>query len=190
MNTPAHSIINLAILRRGKFASDTWPILIGSWLPDAAMFIFYGWAKWVGIPDSIIWSETYYLPFWQNIFAVGNSIPLALLGFGICCWLRRLGWVAMFASMLLHHLADLPLHHEDAHQHFWPLSSYRFISPVSYWDRQHFGAYGALLELGLMLIASFFLLRRLRSRWEKGVIILMNLLYLGGYWQLYLQSST
>ena len=74
------------------------------------------------------------------------------------------------ASMVLHHLADLPLHHDDAHQHFWPLSSVRFISPVSYWDVDHLGRLGATIELVLVLIASAYLLPRLSSRFSQGLL--------------------
>jgi len=185
MNTPGHSILNLALLNRGYLAGNPWPILLGSWLPDAAIFIFYGWAKAVNLPASVIWQEAYYRPFWQEIFAIGNSIPLALMGAGLFLWLRRPAGVALFASMLLHHLEDFPLHHNDAHQHFWPLSAYRFISPVSYWDPDHYGAYGALVEASLTLIASIYLWTRSRSRWGRGTLILINVAYLVGYWQLY-----
>ncbi|MGF1460015.1 MAG: hypothetical protein ACFBSG_13435 [Leptolyngbyaceae cyanobacterium] len=186
MNTPSHSILNLAILDRAGLKGCTWPILIGSWLPDIAMFVFYGWASWQQLPPATIWQEAYYEPFWQNIFAVGNSIPLAMLGIGWGLWRRQRWAIALFASMLLHHLGDLPLHHEDAHQHFWPLTNYRFVSPVSYWDRDHYGMYGALLELILTAIASLHLLKRLRSTWGKALIISTNCAYLFGYWQLYL----
>lgn len=185
MNTPGHSILNLAILQRGELAGCTWPIVIGSWLPDAAIFVFYGWAKASGLPEAVIWREAYYRPFWQDIFAIGNSMPLALVAAGVAIWLRRPGWVALFASMLLHHLEDFPLHHDDAHQHFWPVSDYRFVSPVSYWDPDHHGAYGALTELILTAIATAFLWRRVRSRWGRGLLILVNAAYLMGYWQLY-----
>ena len=33
---------------------------------------------------------------------------------------------------------------------FFPFSNIRFTSPVSYWDRNHYGTWGALLELGLV----------------------------------------
>jgi hypothetical protein len=185
MNTPSHSILNLAILDRGNLKGCTWPIIFGSWLPDAAIFVFYGWAKVMGLPEQVIWNEAYYTPVWQSIFAIGNSIPLALVGLGLCLWAKFPGGVALAASALLHHLEDLPLHHEDAHQHFWPLSDYRFISPVSYWDADHYGAYGALTELALVMVASVVLWRRVRSRWGRGLLLLVNTLYIGGYWQFY-----
>ena len=185
MNTPSHCILNLAILDRGSLKGCTWPIVLGSWLPDAAIFVFYGWARLMGLPEEVIWSEAYYAPAWQHIFAIGNSMPLALLGLSLCLWLKRPAWIALFASALLHHLEDLPLHHEDAHQHFWPLSDYRFVSPVSYWDPAQFGRYGALAELTLTLVASVVWWRRVRSRWVRGALVVVNVLYLAGYWQFY-----
>lgn len=185
MNTPSHSILNLAILRRGQSPALTWPVLVGSWLPDAALFVFYGWAKGVGLPDSVIWQQTYYEPVWQDVFAVGNSIPLALAGWGLAARFKWPWGAALFASALLHHAADLPLHHEDAHRHFWPISDVRFVSPVSYWDPDHFGAYGALGELLLVIAASLLLWSRVRSPVGKGLLALTNLLYLAGYLRFY-----
>ncbi|HSM82766.1 MAG TPA: hypothetical protein VLS96_13835 [Nodosilinea sp.] len=172
MNTPSHLILNLALLRRPLPAAMTWPILIGALIPDAALFVFYGWARGQGLPEATIWSETYYSEPWQSIFAVGNSVPLGLLAVGIGYGLRRTWLSLVGASMVLHHLADLPLHHDDAHQHFWPLSSVRFISPVSYWDVDHLGRLGATLELSLVLIAAVYLLPRLESRLSKGLLAL------------------
>lgn len=174
MNTPSHLILNLALLRRPLAPAMTWPILIGAVIPDAAMFVFYGWARWQGLPEQTIWGEAYYSQPWQAVFAVGNSMPLGLLGVALGFRLRRFwfgpGVGFLGASMVLHHLADLPLHHDDAHQHFWPLSSMRFISPVSYWDVDHWGRLGATIELVLVLIASAYLLPRLGSRFSKGLL--------------------
>jgi len=133
MNTPSHLILNLALLRRPDQGGYTWPILLGAMAPDAALFVFYGWAKWVQqLPESVIWREAYYSQPWQDIFAIGNSIPLALLGLAVSVALKQTAWGLFFASMVLHHLCDLPLHHDDAHRHFVPLSDVRFTSPVSY----------------------------------------------------------
>ena len=38
-------ILNLAILRRPDQVIYTWPILLGAIAPDAAIFVFYGWAR-------------------------------------------------------------------------------------------------------------------------------------------------
>ena len=188
MNTPSHSILNLAILGHAPRMALTWPILIGSWLPDAALFVFYGWAKLAGIPETTIWNEVYYTPFWQDVFALGNSIPLALLGWSLATW-QKWPWVAALClSMLLHHAEDLPFHNEDAHRHFWPLTDFRFISPISYWDPEHFGAYVALAELLLVFLASLILVSRVRSRFGQGLLVFTNVVYAIGYIGFYLRN--
>lgn len=181
MNTPSHLILNLAVLRRPAPPPMTWPILLGALLPDAAIFIFYGWARWQQMPAQIIWGDAYYSQPWQSIFAVGNSIPLAVLGLALGYTLKR-PWLSLLsASMVLHHLADLPLHHDDAHQHFWPFSSFRFISPISYWDVDHWGRLGSTIELALVLAAAVYLLPRLSSSISKSllaaIVVLMTVAY-------------
>ena len=101
--------------------------------------------------------------------------------------LGRTGIALLFASILLHCLEDLPLHHDDGHRHFWPFSNFRFESPVSYWDPNYYGAIAGQIELGLMLIASVYVFRRVRSRWTKGLLILANALPL--LTQLYFSAS-
>ena len=181
MNTPSHLILNWAVLRRPLPPTMTWPILLGALIPDLALFIFYGWARWQAMPERVIWSEAYYSEPWQSIFAVGNSLPLGLLGVFLGLGLRR-AWIGYLgASMGLHHLADLPLHHDDAHQHFWPFSSFRFVSPVSYWDAEHFGLLGSTIEVVLVLGATAYLLPRLTSALAKGLLSLGALVTLVGY---------
>ncbi|MEA5466170.1 hypothetical protein [Leptothoe sp. PORK10 BA2] len=195
MNTPSHVILNLALLGRQSRSQMNSPIIWGALLPDLAMFGFYAWAKLVArMDEATIWQEVYYQPFWQTVFDVGNSIPLALLAMGIAFWLgqrypqwRSGGHVIIFlaASVILHCLADLPLHVDDGHRHFWPLSNFRFESPVSYWDPDHHGAVVALVELSLVLIASWPVWKLLRSRWLKALLIgsigLMGVAYVGFY---------
>jgi membrane-bound metal-dependent hydrolase YbcI (DUF457 family) len=203
MNTPSHVILNLAILHRrlaGRLtappgsqadtrgsSTQTTAIILGSLLPDAALFVFYGWARFfTAASERQIWGELYYGDGWQDIFAVGNSIPLALAGLGLALWRKHPAWVALFASMVLHHGEDLPLHNEDAHRHFFPFSDVRVISPVSYWDADHFGAYAALGEAILVMVASVWLWRQHRNPWGRGLLLVVNSTYLWAYSQFYL----
>jgi hypothetical protein len=75
-----------------------------------------------------------------------HSLPLVALAATL---LRTAPARAFLASMALHAVADLLTHHDDAHRHLWPLSGWRFASPVSYWDPAHFGAWFAPLECAL-----------------------------------------
>lgn len=182
MNTPAHAIFNLALLGRKKQPQWNPLIIWGALIPDLAMFAFYLWLKLAtDIPESQIWQVEYYRPFWQTLFDWFNSIPLALLGMGVMFYARRTGIALLFASILLHCLEDLPVHHDDGHRHFFPLSNFRFESPVSYWDPDHYGIVVGRIEMVLVVIASIYVFRRVRSRWTKGLLISANVLPLLTY---------
>jgi len=177
MNTPTHAVLNLAFL--GRKNKPEWnPLIIwGALIPDLAMFVFYAYLRLAtDIPEPQIWQVEYFRPAWQLLFDWFNSIPLALLGFGIMLYAKRTGIALLFASVALHCLEDLPLHNDDAHRHFLPLSDYRFISPVSYWDSAHYGNIVASVELIVMVAMSIYVFKRVRSRWTKGLLIVANAL--------------
>ena len=161
MNTPAHLVVNLALMGGGARRAHTGAIAVGALLPDLPMFGFFLWERFVkGTPQHTIWSERYFDASWQGFFDLFNSIPLALVGLAIALALRRLGPALLFGSVLLHCLLDLPLHREDGHRHFAPLSDWRFISPVSYWDPVHLGAVGSGVETLALCAAAVALWRR------------------------------
>jgi hypothetical protein len=186
MNTPSHLILNLAVLGGMAPVPCHWAIALGAILPDLPIFGFYGWAKGIArLPDAQIWSTTYFEPGWQVVFAISHSIPLAVAGLAIAYRWKQVPAMLLFASMILHSLLDLPVHHDDAHHHFYPLSHYRLISPVSYWDVNHYGAVGALVELILVIIATGVLLSRGQPRWGTGLLLAVNGFYAVGYLRLY-----
>ncbi|MEO0540952.1 MAG: hypothetical protein AAFZ80_08810 [Cyanobacteria bacterium P01_A01_bin.105] len=197
MNTPTHAIVNLALLGRKSRPDWNSPIIWGGMIPDLAMFVFFGWATLgTDMTGEQIWGEAYYDPLWQTFFDLWNSIPLALIGVGLGLWLRR-RWrstgtaVALCcASVVLHCLVDLPIHAEDAHRHFWPLSNYRFESPVSYWDPAKGGNIFAPFELALALALSVYLFSWLRSRLTQALLIFSNLLFLTFFIRFYLQTPS
>ena len=122
-------------------------VTAGAILPDAPMFVFYGWQKLVeGTVESDIWGHLYFEDHWQLFFDIFNSIPLMLL-LMLICRVFDLQWGLLLAgSALLHLCCDLPVHHDDAHRHFLPLTHWRFASPVSYWDPDHHGMWFMLFE--------------------------------------------
>jgi hypothetical protein len=75
-------------------------------------------------------------------------------------------------------LTDLPVHHDDAHPHFWPLTLWTFASPVSYWDPAHFGREWGMFEIGLGLVLAVILWRRHHSPWARIAIGIAGLSYL------------
>ena len=92
-----------------------------------------------------------------------------------------------FISMVMHSLLDLPVHNDDAHRHFFPFSDYRFISPFSYWDVNHYGAIVAFVEMSLVLASTVYLFSAFRSYWVRGLMVSVNVVYLFGYFRFYLR---
>ena len=63
-----------------------------------------------------------------------------------------------------HVLTDALTHAEDARPILWPLSEWRFRSPISYWDRSYHGHAFAAVEHGtLLLIVARTISRRVRA---------------------------
>lgn len=189
MKTPSHAIINLAILGRTQHSELNLLIVTGGVLPDIPIFLFYFWAKYVvRLPEATIWSESYYEPFVQNIVALFHSMPLAAIGWLIAYYCGWQNVQILFISMILHSLGDLPVHHDDAHRHFFPFSNYRFISPFSYWDRNHYGAIVSVVEMLLVLASTCRILGFVNSYIGKGLLILVNCFYFIGMLFFYVRS--
>ena len=161
MNTPAHVVLNALVLGRGRWQAAWLPITAGAVLPDLPMVGFYAYQRLVlGTPEGVIWSDAYFRPDWQLLFNLFNSIPLLGLAALLSWRVGAFRTLALFASMIVHCLADLPLHHDDAHAHFLPISSWRFHSPVSYWDPEHHGRFLTLVEMGFVLAGAGWLALR------------------------------
>lgn len=172
-------MFNLLVLDRGRRAF--LPVLAGGLLPDLPMFVFYGFHKLVvGMPEAVIWREAYYAPGWQAVIDLPNSLPLLALAGLLSYRAGAHGWTWLFGSMALHALSDLPLHAGDAHRHFWPLSDWRFESPVSYWDPAHFGRYVGLGELALLVGGTVLLCRRYTERPRRIAVLLAAGTYAAG----------
>lgn len=187
MNTPAHALLNLALLsRRPASHAHSGAIIVGAVIPDIAIILFYAWHLLLGTGETQIWSVEYYRPLWQAGFDAFNSIPLMLIAMLLCWKLRHPLWLTFFASMLLHCFGDLPLHHDDAHRHFFPLSDWRFSSPVSYWDPAHYGQWASLAEIFAVAGASLYLTWRAPTTrlwvWTGLAIYLLYWMYVLYAW--------
>jgi len=180
MNTPSHAIINWCLLGNKKSLRLVWAILLGSVLPDLPIFGFYFLQKVIlGNPDALIWSEIYFQGHWQDLFDLTHSVPIALVGFGAAYYFKSPAGKVFALSFLLHSALDFPVHHDDAHRHFYPFSHFKFFSPVSYWDPKHYGYVGASIE-GLMVLASTICLYRRSSSFKaRALFALLFVTYLG-----------
>ncbi|GMR24125.1 MAG: hypothetical protein BMS9Abin37_2629 [Acidobacteriota bacterium] len=171
MNTPAHAVVNLLLLGKRDRPSLFAPIAFGAILPDLPMFLFYVYQKvWLGTPEHTIWSESYYLTVWQAFFDVFNSLPLMVLAALVAYAAKSPRVVAVFASMMLHAVCDLLLHHNDAHRHFFPFLEWRFFSPVSYWDPRYYGSIVSSIETVVVVVGASWLLKQYPAKGARGFL--------------------
>ena len=179
MNTPAHVVLSLLCMGRSDRRPTLKPLILGALLPDAPMVVFFMVERFIfNRSQDYIWGTAYFLPHWQNFIDAFNSIPIMLIGLGISVWQKSLFGKLFFLSMLLHVAGDLPLHHDDGHSHFFPLTDWKFVSPVSYWDVNHHGGIVAVLEVLFVIAASGMLIRNYSSLKAKIGIGIMGGLYL------------
>ncbi len=187
MMSQTHVLMASALLARPNQKLRASAILIGAIVPDLAIFALFGWSKFAGIPEATVWRDLYWQQPWQTLTALGNSIPLygALLLLAVI-FLRapralfRPGTFLLFFALaaLIHVLGDLPVHVRDAHRHFWPLTDWKFISPVSYWNPNHHGDVFKYFEFALGVILSLVLMFRFKGFLPRLVLSITILLYL------------
>lgn len=154
MNTPAHLAASLIVWKDVPNWRHASAVTLGAFLPDLPMYGFYLYQKLVGSTEQQIWTHLYFQPHWQLFFDLFNSIPIACVIWAFCRWRAFRFGELLALSALLHMLCDLPVHHDDGHCHFLPLSDWRFRSPISYWDPQHYGMIVACIEFLGATVAS------------------------------------
>ncbi|MDE9450768.1 cobalamin biosynthesis protein CobQ [Aliiroseovarius sp. Z3] len=183
MNTPAHLMFGAAAFGRDR--PTTLAALFGALLPDLSLYLMASWALFVKhIPERVVFGELYFSDNWQRVFAIDNSVILwgTALGLGVAVKARVL--IAFAGAGLLHIFADFLLHHDDGRQHFWPVSTWVFESPVSYWDsRHHAGWIGPVISI-LSLLFTLVLWRRLPHwgwRLTFGLLLAAELYTLRGW---------
>ncbi|MEM6277004.1 MAG: cobalamin biosynthesis protein CobQ [Pseudomonadota bacterium] len=170
MNTPAHLIMGAAAFGKPERNAVTLAAIIGAMIPDASLYALAGWELMVkGTPGDVVFGQMYFSVAWQQIFAIDNSFVLWGIALGIAIWSRATWAVALCSAALLHIALDFPLHNEDARMHFWPISDWKFFSPISYWDSSSGGQVVGVIELILVIAMTAYLLWRFRSWWWRGV---------------------
>lgn len=159
-------------MRRDKPVRNT-AVFLGALAPDLSIFVMYAWARLVeGLSASEVWRVLYWQEPWQTLSAISNSIPLWAMATALGLAVRQPIVFALGAAGLLHVSLDFPVHAGDAHVHFWPITDWRFHSPLSYWDARHFGHVIAPLEAMLGVVLSVLIWRRFRSLWVRTLLVI------------------
>lgn len=171
MMTPTHLVIGAAALARQGEPVRNSLVLAGALIPDLSIYILFAWSRGVmGVSEHEVWRVLYWQEPWQLLSALSNSFPLWLGGLALALLARSPVAAAFAGAGILHLMADFPVHNADAHVHFWPFTGWRFHSPLSYWDRDHYGDVVSLVELALMLVLMAVLWRRFRAVWVRALL--------------------
>jgi len=173
VNVPAHLIFGAAAFGKPGQPRVTTAAVLGSFVPDISLFVMAGWSLFVaGIDPSVVFGQYYFSDRWQQVFAVDNSFVLWGAGLGMAIWARRPVLVAFIAAVLLHLAFDFALHNDDARIQFWPISDWKFYSPLSYWDPRYYANIVSPVETVLTLILAGVLYMRFRRLGARVLIIL------------------
>jgi membrane-bound metal-dependent hydrolase YbcI (DUF457 family) len=164
----SHFLWNL-IAARGR----SWglPFAVGAVLPDVVYFplmirilLTEGPGEW---GDLALWDAATAHPITRALHSylpAGLAFVLAYLA----GWMWLLPWLG---GVLSHVLLDMLTHVSDAYPILWPLSDYRFPTPISYWDPAYHGREFNLIEqtalFGTLLVLSIRYLRRRLSAGRK-----------------------
>lgn len=184
MNSPTHTLLALALLSKRGETKRNWAVFIGSILPDAAIYLWAPYQRFVnGISGEEMWRELYFQAPMQNLIAYINSIPIyAALALGGYIAMKRLvkwGALLLFFALaaLIHMATDLPVHAHDAYRHFWPISDWRFFSPLSYYEADKHAGWVSLVEAIIALISIIVLWRRFPKLWVRIILGILAALY-------------
>ena len=149
-------------------------VTAGAVLPDVPAIAFHAYYRLIRHwPEEMI-QRTGVINPWKTATMVLHAFPVWLVLLGVAAWRRWTLPTALAATLLLHAALDLPVHHGDALRQLWPISNYRFISPVSYWDPNFHAAWVRLVELSMLLGATWLLWRRYHSPWLRTALVITN----------------
>jgi len=187
MNTPVHLIMGAAAFGKRDMRAVTWAAIAGGFLPDLSLFAMAGVSIFLlGYPPQQVFGEFYYSSAWQQVIAVDNSFVLWGVAFGLALWRKVPGMIAFCGAAFLHLVFDFPLHNHDARMHFWPLTDWKFISPVSYWEGARGGNLVAVAEVLIVAVLGIYLLIRHSDIWLRVAFTLLMLMQIAPFviWRL------
>ena len=183
MNTPTHVLVAEVAVGRRLIDGAPLAALVGGALPDLVLGVLavidgvgrLATGRTAGLTR---WDEP-----WATFGAMTNSGPVWMVLIGLGVWLSRRAASGKLAGRgelmavagtagLLHVVIDFLTHADDAHRHLWPLSSWAFHSPVSYWDHDHFAGWLIPLEAVVAIGSAVMLWPRFRSGGARILLLL------------------
>lgn len=182
MMSQTHTLIALAALSKKGDTKRNWAVFIGSIIPDAFIYVCWTWLTFIkGESQDRIWNEIYFAPPMQLTASIFNPVliyaALAMLGwvYRKALWAKLLMFFALAA--LIHIAFDAPVHNDDAYAYFWPVSDWKYISPLSYWDVDHHAGWVSIIEAFIGIGAIAILWQRFSKRWVQILLVILIMSY-------------
>ncbi len=179
--TTTHVVTNMLLARRARadensggvptvLSADPKWFAIGGFAPDVGLYLLTaGAAAYFPLVRDMSFRESMEYAFNTLFFedpvwiAVQNTLhsPVVLAGLLAAGKVKKSSRLMAFAAgCLLHTAMDIPVHHNDGPLVFFPFDwSYRFDSPVSYYDRDHYGQIVAPIDLAITVLGGAYLIR-------------------------------
>jgi hypothetical protein len=156
----------------------TFAFVAGGLLPDIPTYVFFFVHTFlIGSSQQDMWQTLYFDSAWSPIITLSHSLliwPFLLL-FATVTKRTLLEFFA--ASALLHVVIDFFVHNDDAYRHFWPLSDWKFLSPLSYYDPQYYGQWVGAIDAIIIIGLLVWLMTIYKSRSARTGIGIVILLY-------------
>lgn len=165
MRTFSHALIALAAANRVK-RSSLLAFAAGSVLPDLPLLTLTGvsllsgpsWAEGMtrmhdAYETSPLWIGLHNAPHSLVVYGVATLVAMLLKP----SFVKNLLLLAI-AGAALHTVIDVFTHAGDGPRFLYPFSSFRFQSPVSYWDPAYFGRAFTIFEYSLDTLILIYLL--------------------------------
>jgi len=188
--TSSHIIIGAAVTSRSNF--KPWQFMlawIGGLMPDFPIFLMVVYSRLINgagynlwnKPDGLYWQEP-----WQTFGSIANSFPLwaivVIVAFALFKYSSRfktlgLGLLIFSVGYFLHISVDFVTHADDAYPQFWPITDWRFFSPISYWQPQYYGRIVGVVEAIMGLAIVTYLVIKFKQWPIRIAAILMALPY-------------
>ena len=177
MNTPAHLIFGMTVFGKAGRPAVTGAALAGAMIPDLSLYLMAGWHLQVlGTAPDVVFGALYFSDAWQSIFRIDNSMILWGIALVLGVMWRSPVMIALCGAALLHLGLDFLLHHDDGRAHFWPITDWIFMSPVSYWDGDHYGNIVGPLEIAASLLCCVLLWRRFTGKGLRVLIVALGVM--------------
>ncbi len=159
----------------GSLAENPKWFAVGGFAPDLGLYLltagaaaYFPLVKGMSVRDAMEYAfGTLFFedPVWITVQNTLHSpvVLAGLLGVGKIVQSSKL--TAFAAGCMLHTLMDIPVHHNDGPLVFFPFDwDFRVDSPVSYYDRDHYGGIVAPIDMAATVLGGAYLVRQ----WVKN----------------------